>query len=594
MKGLSRSVRAINAASMGDRKADRILTGCSLVNVYTREIQRNIQIAISGRRIAYVGTDASHTAGASTLITDVKGRYVTPGLADPHIHIDSFLLPQELAKRCLLHGTTSLFSDPIDAVCVGGFAGFREFVRMTSGLPARIFNMIPGGLPVDGKFGNTRALTPEEEGAALKLDGVLGMGEIFSWTKVTLRDPATIRSIERMLEAGCVINGHTAGASGRKLQAYISSGIISCHEPIDFGQALERLRLGMWIMIREGSIRRDLAGILSEVIARGIRTDRLMFCADELNPSDLQRHGHIDHCIREAVRLGADPVDAVTMATRNCFDYYGMGRDLGGIAPGRLADMIVLDDLESFRPRLVLVGGRPAVSDGSLVAAVPRRRIAGWLRETVRIPGFTADDFVMRAGARSVRANTIRLVTEIVTRHGTRDLAVRDGNVQASREMDVWKVAAFDRVHGTGEKAVGFLENFGAEIGAMASTRCFHENDMIVIGQDERDMALAANRLIRTQGGMVVVRDGRVAASLPLQVGGLASTRPFENVASDFEEVNAAVADAGCRFSMPFLITTFLSFLALPSIRILHSGMVDVRRREFVPPIVAGGEVAAG
>ncbi len=586
MRTLAQSVRTLGAVATGRRHADLVLTDCSLVNVYTREIQKNIQVSVAGQRIAYVGTDASHTIAPGTRVIDLGGRHLTPGLAEPHMHIDQLVTPSEFANRLLLRGTTSLFSDPIDIVSVAGYRGFREFVRLATGLPMRIFNMVPGGLPVDDKFGDVKTLTLKEEAEAIKLDGVLGLGEVFAWTKVTLQDPRTIQSLVQMLEAGCVINGHTAGASDRKLQAYVSSGILSCHEPIDFEQTLERLRLGMWIMIREGSIRRDLAEIVPRVLSSGTYIDRLMFCADELNPVDLEMYGHIDHCIRKAVELGMNPVDAITIASRNCFDYYGMGRELGGIAPGKLADMVILDDPGSFRPRMVIVGGKIVVRDGALVAQAPRRRVPGWLRRTVDLAELSAADFAISSKKPSVRANTIYMATEIITRPGSQDLPTRDGNVPASRDRDIWKVAAFDRISGTKRSTVGFLENFGAEIGAFATTKNFHENNLIVIGMDEEEMAMAANHLIRSQGGMAVVRDGRVVADMPFEIGGIISTRPFERVRSDFEGIDGTIADAGCKFSRPSLIPVFLPFLALPSVRILHSGMVDVKRRTLIPPIV--------
>ena len=579
-----RPVRALGEASLGKRHADMIITGCSLVNVYTREIQEGMQVAISGQRIAYVGPDASHAVSSGTKVIDAGGNLVSPGFAEPHMHIDQLATPAETADRLLLRGTTSVFSDPIDIVGVAGYRGFREFVRMTSDTSIRIFNVVPGGLPVDAKFGNAKRLTPEEESEAMTLDGVLGLGEVFSWTKVTMHDPDTVSTLERMLEGDRVINGHTAGASGKKLQAYISAGVMSCHEPISFEQVRERLRLGMWIMIREGSIRRDLDEIVSGVLDSGIGTERMMFCADELNPEDLSEYGHIDHCVRRAVSLGMDAADAVSMASRNCFEYYMMGRDLGGVAPGRVADIIIFDGSGSFRPDTVIVGGRVAVRGGSILTRSARKSVPEWLKRTVSLPELSAEDFAVRTKEEQVRVNAIHLNTEIVTSLESLRLHCRDGNVAASRDRDVWKVAAFDR-SGTGRRAVGFLERFGAEIGAFASTKSFHENDLVVIGADEREMALAANHLIRTRGGMVVVKDGKVAAEMPFEIGGIMSSGTFERVREEFAGVNRVITDSGCVFARPTLIPVFLPFLAIPSVRIMHDGMVDVRRRTHLPVI---------
>jgi len=570
---------------MGDAKADLVLTGCTVVSVYTRETVARSQIAIAGDRIAYVGPDASHAVGPNTVRMDLAGKYVTPGFADPHVHIDQFVMPEEMAKKSLLCGVTTLFSDPIDVVSVAGDAGFREFLKACRGLPIRIFNVVPGGLPVDPKFSHGKSLTAAQAKAAVRNPDVLGLGEVFSWTKVTMRDPRTMRGLASMLEAGCIINGHTAGASGKKLNAYVASGILSCHEPIDFDQVLERLRLGMWIMIREGSIRRDLKEIVPRVLSHGTYTDRLMFCSDGLDPHDIERYGHIDHCVRESIKLGVYPIDAVTMASKNCFDYYDMGRDLGGIAPGRLADMLVFDDLRKFRPAKVFVGGKLVVSGGRIVARFRPKKISKRMRSTVRLKKLSEKDFIVRSDKETVTANTISMITEIVTKPGTAELRTRDGNVPASPDRDVYKVAAFDRTGKTGKGAVGFLSNFGADIGAFASTWSFHENDLIVIGSNEKDMATAANSIIRSQGGMAVVSRGKTVASMPLQFGGIASTDPFGRVARNFAGINESMVDAGSKFRRPHLVPLFLPFLALPSVRILHSGMVDVRKRSFVPPI---------
>lgn len=583
---LSRLISTLNAVAMGEKKADIVLKNCKLVNVYTREIIPQSEIAIINDRIAFVGTDAFHTIGAKTTVIDLEDKYITPGFADPHIHIDQFVMPSEFAKKSLLCGVTSLFSDPIDIVSTCGYKGFREFVRQTNDLPLRMFHVVPGGLPVDRKFSHGKTLSSSQEKAAIKLPNVLGLGEVFSWTKVTTRDSKTMKSLSSMLEADCIINGHTAGASGKKLVAYVSSGILSCHEPIDFDQVLERLRLGMWIMIREGSIRRDLKEIITRVLEHKTYIDRLMFCSDGVDPLDIEQYGHIDHCVREAISNGVDAVDAFSMASKNCFDYYNMGKDLGGIAPGKLADILVFDDLHSIKPKKVFVGGKLVASNGSIVSKIKQKSIPSWIKKTVKIrKKLSEKDFLILSKKPSVTANSIKLITEIITKPDPVEIPTKNGNVAPSRDKDIWKVAAFDRTYGSSKHAVGFLNNFGAEIGAFASTWSFHENDLIVIGSNEKDMAIAANNLIKTQGGLAVVKDGKLLSSLPLQFGGIVSTDSFEKVVSNFSAITNSIVDSGSIFKRPHLIPLFLPFLALPSIRILYSGIVDVKKRSFVSPI---------
>lgn len=584
MENLSSAIPILNAVAMGEKKADLILKNCSLVNVYSYEILPQTQIAIVNERIAYVGIDASHTLGSKTIVIDLQGKYVTPGFADPHIHIDQFVLPSELAKKSLLCGVTSLFSDPIDIVSVCGYRGFREFVKFTQNLPIRFFHVVPGGLPVDRKFSHGKTLSAIQEKTAIKLPNVLGLGEVFSWTKVTERDSKTMKTLAMMLDNDCIINGHTAGASGKKLNAYVSSGILSCHEPVNFEQVLERLRLGMWIMIREGSIRRDLKEILPGVMNHKTNTERLMFCSDGIDPLDLLHYGHIDHCVRESIKLGLDPIDAITMASKNCFDYYNMGKDLGGIAPGKLADILVFDNLATIIPNKVFVGGKLFVSNGTVITKIQPKTIPKWIRNTVKLKRFSENIFHVKSKSASVNANLIAMQTEIITKKEETELKTKDGNVLASEDKDVWKVAAFDRTYGSKNHAIGFLKNFGSQIGAFASTWSFHENDLIVIGSNDKDMTIAANNLVKSQGGMTVVKNGNTLSSLPLQMAGIISTDSFEKVYQNFADLNSTIVELGCKFKKPHLIPLFLPFLALPAIRILYSGIVDVKNRSFIPP----------
>ena len=584
--GLSSSIQTLNAVAIGDKAADLVLENCSLVNVYTGEILPETQVAISKDRIAYVGEDASHTKGKKTVVINLEKKFITPGFADSHIHIDQFFSPAEFVKKSLLCGVTSLFADSVDIVSTCGFSGFKEFIKMTSGLPARFFHVVPGGTPVDRKFSHVKSLSPTEEKSALRIPGVLGLGEVFSWTKVTKRDSKTMKTLSTMLENNCVINGHTAGMSGKKLNAYVSSGILSCHEPINFEQVIERLRLGMWIMIREGSIRRDIKDIIPLVLANKTNKDRLMFCSDGLDPIDITKFGHIDHCIREAVKLGLNLTDAISMASKNCFDYYNMGMDLGGIAPGKLADILVFDDLMKLKPKKIFVGGMLVLSNGTIVSKIKKHPVPKWMTKTVKLNKFTEDNFSIKSHSDLVDVNVIDMKTEIITKKGHETLSVKDENVIPSYDKDVWKVAAFDRTFGSTKYAVGFLKNFGPRIGAFASTWSFHENNMIVIGSNEKDMAIAANNLLRTQGGMVVVYKGKILSSMPLQMAGIMSTDSFEKTSKNFSDINNMLLDSGCKFKKPHLIPLFLPFLALPEIRILHQGIIDVKSRSFLKTIV--------
>jgi adenine deaminase len=575
----------INSVAIGDDFADLILKNCSLINVYTNEIQEKIQISIKNDRIVFVGEDASHTLGPKTKILDVKNKHVCPSFVDPHIHIDHFLTPAEFVKKSLLCGVTSLFPDSIDIVSVCGYRGFKEFLRQTQNLPMRFFHTIPGGLPVDRKFSHGKTLSIEEEKQAIGLQSVVGLGEVFSWTKVTKRDPKTIKSLKQMHENHCIINGHTAGASGKKLNSYIASGIFSCHEPINFDQVLERLRLGMWIMVREGSIRRDLKEIIPLVLSHGTYKNRLMFCSDGLDPFDISNIGHIDHCVRESIKLGMNPIDAISLASKNCFDYYKMGNDFGGIGPGKIADILILDDYKKIKINKVILGGKIVVSDGKILETIHSPKVPNWITKTVKLPKLSNNNFHVQSKNNTETVNVISMNTEIVTKKSTANLSVKESNVLSSYDKDIWKVAALDRTFGSNTNTVGFLENFSADIGAFASTWSFHENDMIVIGSNEKDMVVAANKLIKSQGGMIVIKDGKTLASLPFQMAGIISTDTVDKVTKNFTKINDVLLDAGSKFKKPHLIPLFLPFLALPDIRILYNGIVDVKSRKFISTI---------
>lgn len=582
---LASMISTLNSVAMGESHADIVLKNCKLVNVYTREIIPDTHVAIKKDRIAYVGKDATHTVGKKTAVIDLENKYIAPGFVDPHIHIDQYLIPSELAKKSLLCGTTALFSDPIDIVSVCGYRGFHEFVKMTNNLPLRVFHVIPGGLPVDRKFSHAKTMSATEQKKAFNLENVVGLGEVFSWTKVTTRDPYTIQTLSTILKNDGIINGHTAGASDKKLNAYIASGIFSCHEPIDYDQLMERLRLGMWVMMREGSIRRDLDKIIPNVLSHKTYFDRLMFCTDGVTPKDIAEFGLIDHCIRKATTLGMDVIDAITIASKNCYEYYGMSKDCGGIAPGKLADIVVLDNLENIKPNKVFVGGRLVIAHGNLVSKITTSTIPNWLTKTMKTRKFTEKDFIIKSRNNSEQALVIKLDTEIITRKDQEELEVRDGNVTASQEKDVWKVVAIDRTYGSGKYTTAFLKNFGANIGAFGCTQSFHENDMMIIGSNEKDIAFVANNLTKMGGGMLAAKNGNIICKLDLPVAGLISKASFEKILPEYEAIDSKIVDAGCKFKNPHLIPLFLPFLALPEIRILYSGVVDVKNRTYLKVI---------
>ena len=310
-----------------------------------------------------------------------------------------------------------------------------------------------------------------------------------------------------------------------------------------------------------------------------------MFCSDGLDPFDISNIGHIDHCVRESIKLGMNPIDAISMASKNCFDYYKMGTEFGGIGPGKIADILILDDYKKIKINKVILGGKIVVSNGKILEIIHSPKIPTWIQKTVKLPKLTTENFILTSKNNTEIVNIISMKTEIVTKKDTTDLSVKDSNVMASYDKDIWKVTAMDRTFGSKTKTIGFLKNFGADIGAFASTWSFHENDMIVIGSNEKDMADAANKLVKSQGGLIIVKNRKTLASLPFQMGGIISTDSIDKVTTNFTKINDVLLDSGCKFKKPHLIPLFLPFLALPDIRIMYSGIVDVKARKFIPTI---------
>lgn len=308
-----------------------------------------------------------------------------------------------------------------------------------------------------------------------------------------------------------------------------------------------------------------------------------MFCTDGVTPKDIAEFGIIDHCIRKSISMGMEPIDAVTIASKNSFEYYKMSKDAGAIAPGKLADILVFDDLEKFKPNKVFVGGKLMVAHGNIVTQIPMTVTPTWLRKSIKTgKKFGEKDFIIKSQSSSVKATVIRLVTEIITRKEEEDLEVIDKNVNPSKDKDVLKVAAIDRKYESGESTIAFLKNFGADIGAFGCTQSFHENDMIVIGSNEKDMAFVANHLSQMQGGMLIAKDQKILGKFSLPIAGLISTSSFENTLKEYSMIDSVLIDRGCKFASPHLIPIFLPFLALPEIRLLHSGLVDVKNRQYL------------
>jgi adenine deaminase len=570
--------------AQGRLPADLILKNCNLLNTYSGEIVENVQVSIYRGRIAFAGADAKHTEGRNTRIMDLGNRFISPGLMDAHTHLDFLVSPTEFARQALLHGTVTIFADPVDMVSVFGYRGFNLFLNEVRRLPIRVYTMVPLAVPQDPRFSSSNYLRYREVVRALDNEDVLGLGEVLSWIRVLDRERELVRMMKYALSKNKIINGHTAGARGSKLAAYIASGIFSCHEPISYDEVIERLRMGMWVMLREGSVRRDIEMIVQQIMSSEISVSRLMMASDGVDPEDMMKIGYMDHSFRLCVRAGMHPARAAQIASLNTATYYGLDRDLGGIAPGKLADIIVFNNLQDLAVEKVFVNGNLAVDGNVLVKHRPFRYPA-WARGSMRVKRkLGASDFAIKPpiSGSKVSAYVANMVTDIITRLDRAELDVVDNNVRASREQDVWKVAVIDRHRRSGRIGLGFMKGFHTNVDAFAGSINVVENQLVVIGMEEGQMATAANAVIGMQGGAAVVKDDSVVARYGMEIGGLMSSKTYEDARKEYEGMNGLLKARGCPLEKPLKALLFVTFVALPEARFTCDGMVNVKKRAYM------------
>ncbi|HWO43412.1 MAG TPA: adenine deaminase C-terminal domain-containing protein [Candidatus Eisenbacteria bacterium] len=570
------------ATALGESKADLLIAGGTLVNVYSGELLERVEIAVVDGRICYVGPSAAHTRGDRTELLDARGLYVSPGFIDGHTHIGAYCRPFESLQAYLPHGTTSVVATCDELATVFGFRGLELFLEEVAAHPLRVYTLLSMVAPQDPLLCSTAVFTEEEVAAALADPRVLGMGEIVSWLRLTQRDGELLARVEMAHRRGRIIHGHTAGARDRKLCAIASAGISSCHEPIRAEEALERLRLGYWTMLREGSLRQDLEATLKPLIARGVSLERVILVTDSMSPDDVAEHGHMDHVIRRAIALGLDPVRAIRSVTLHPATYCGLDQEIGGIAPGRLADIVFLSDLERVRVETVVIGGHVVARNGSsLVSGAPMALPAGMTGALRLRPDVTAERFKIRSPLERPTIRVIELVNQTITAERIVAVTAAGGQIGADLDRDLLKIAMFDR-HGTGAVALGFITGFGARLGAVGLTTNLDENTLMVVGGSDEAMALCANALIETGGGIALADRGAVLERIDFPFAGIFSLEPWREVGKKLARVQRRLRDLGARFDKPLFALSFLPFVTLPALRITARGIVDVKRRKIV------------
>ena len=554
------------AVARGDAAADLVVRGGLVFSVFTRE-WLDVDVAVCEGHVVGLG----RYDGERTL--DVQGAYVVPGLIDAHVHIESSkLTPDQFARAVLPRGTTAIVADPHEIANVLGSDGIHWLLDTLEAVPLDVFVMAPSCVPASRFESPRQALAVGAIAGLLRRRRVIGVAEMMNFPGVIAGAEEELAKLRTGLTDH--VDGHAPGVSGPALNAYVAAGIRSDHEATTFEEAREKRRLGMAIMLREASNARNLVDLLPLVTAFG--TDGLMLCTDDREPDLIESEGHVNQMVRTAVAHGVRPEDALVMATWNPAQYHRLPA-LGAVAPGYQADLLVLDDLERFEPRLVLKRGREP--EWSAIA-VPE-----WVCRTVRPAPVDADSFRLPATASRVRA--IRIVPgQLLTDEEVVEARVLDGVLAADPERDLAKIAVVERHHATGRLGAGFVAGFHLRRGAFGSTIAHDAHNIVAVGVDDRDMAACVARLAEIGGGIVVAEGGRAVAELPLPVAGLMSDRPLAEVAGALRRLEGRLRTMGVELESPFMALSFLALSVIPKLKMTDRGLVDVDRFETVPVVV--------
>lgn len=558
-------------AARGEIPADLVLKGGRVVNVFSGALQE-ADVAVHGSFIVGVGRGYK---GREEV--DLAGGFISPGLIDGHIHIESsMLLPSRLAASLLLCGTTAIVSDPHEIANVLGMEGIHMMLEDSRGIPLDVFFMAPSCVPATSLETSGATLNAQDL-AELSLEPrILGLAEMMNFPGVLSGDDEILKKLA--LFGGRPLDGHAPGLCGKDLQAYVCAGIRSDHETIDPTEALEKVQSGMMIMIREGSTAKNLEALLP--VVNPVNSRRFCLVTDDLHPEDLRRQGHLDHVLRKAVSRGLDPVTAVQMVSLNPTEYFGL-RDRGAVAAGYRADLTVFKDLEEFKVDRVYKSGRLVAEGGRLAEAWSQGQTLGACRP-LSIPSLHPGLFrIKREGeeARVIEVIPGQIVTgvcrEKVSSHGIW--------VISDPGKDILKLTVVERHQGSGRIGLGLVRGFGLQKGALASSVAHDSHNVIAVGVSDDDLCRAVEEVRDMGGGMVVVEKGKALARLPLEVGGLMSAEPLGALSPRIADLSKASASLGCAIEEPFMVLSFLALPVIPELKLTDMGLVEVNKFEIVP-----------
>ncbi len=580
--------------AMGRTPADLVIRNGRWVNVYSGEIVPNTDIAVAAGRFAYVGPDASHTIGDGTQVVDAAGRYLVPGLCDAHMHVESGLVTvTEFARAVIPHGTTSMFIDPHEIANVLSLAGVKLMNDEAQSLPINILVQVPSCVPSAPGLERAGAeLSAEDVRQALGWPNIIGLGEMMNFPGVAANDPKMTAEISATQAARLTVGGHYASPDlGRAFHAYAAGGPADDHEGTTVDDAIARVRQGMRAMLRLGSAWYDVAAQVKAITERGVDPRNFVLCTDDSHSGTLVNDGHMNRVVRHAIAQGLKPITAIQMATLNTAQHFGLERELGSIAPGRRADLIITSHLAELPIEMVFARGKLLAEGGKLSADIPAYDYPDSAKNTVKLgKKLTATDFDIAApGAAEVNVRVIGVVeNQAPTKALERRLPVASGLVQMDRANDVCQIALVERHRATGEVVNAFVSGFGyTKDCAMASTVAHDSHHMIVVGTNKADMAQAANRLQEVGGGIVMISEGRELALVELPVAGLMSDERAEAVAVKAGRLVEAMRECGCELNNAYMQHSLLALVVIPELRISDMGLIDVTRFAKTDVIIA-------
>ncbi len=591
MTSSTKLTRILIDVAMGRAYASLVIRGGKWVCVQSGEIIPDTDIAIVEGHIAFVGHDASHTIGKKTKVIEAKGRYLVPGLIDAHMHVESGMVTvTEFVRAVAVRGTTGMFIDPHEIANVFGLKGVKLMVDEAQKQPIHVWVQMPSCVPSAPGFETPgSSIGPKEVAEAMKWKGVIGLGEMMNFQGVFMGDKKMLDEMSATHAAGKTIGGHYASPDlGLPFHGYVAGGAEDDHEGTRLEDAVARVRQGMKVMLRYGSAWHDVASQVKAITEKKIDSRRFILCTDDSHAETLTQDGHMDRVLRHAISEGLNPMTALQMMTINAAEHFGLTKEMGMIAPGRWADVLLVEDLMNFKPELVIARGQVIAEGGEWQVKLPMVKYPKWAGKSVRLKrNLKGEDFALRTRAgngSSVEAHVIGVIeNQAPTRHLREQVTVENGEIRMDVHRDLAKIALVERHRSTGGVEVGLVSGFSLNAKcAIGSTVAHDSHHMIVMGTDDECMAMAANELAKAGGGQIVVKDGKVIGQVELQIAGLMSTERADIVAKKAATVLNGFVECGCVLNNPNMQLSLLGLVVIPELRISDKGLVDVTNFDFI------------